>query len=248
MCVNSPCAPYRILSDSDRPALRLFPPVPVNNRTAHETTTLPTGGGPDGTSPILVRKGENVAYCVYAMHRRKDLYGTDAEDFRPERWDDANLPLYQDSVTAAWGYLPFNGGPRVCLGRKHTAFHRKFPHDCTLTCCGLALHLYRRLRPDGSVLYRRAPPADIPYDRHGRLSETAGAVLAGLFFAPWYRRLEDGNGAPENDTGYIDRGRLPREALESRALAHVTSMLVVTERDAKKEEWLADFAASSLFI
>lgn len=50
------------------------------------------------------------------MHRRKDLYGEDAEQFRPERWEE-DLPLFQDDITAAWGYLPFNGGPRVCLGR-----------------------------------------------------------------------------------------------------------------------------------
>lgn len=51
------------------------------------------------------------------MHRRKDLYGEDAEDFRPERWDDKDLPLYRNKTTAAWGFLPFNGGPRVCLGQ-----------------------------------------------------------------------------------------------------------------------------------
>ena len=68
-------------------------------------------------SPILVRKGENVGFCVYAMHRRKDLYGDDATDFRPERWEE-DLPLFRDEKTAAWGYLPFNGGPRVCLGRE----------------------------------------------------------------------------------------------------------------------------------
>ncbi|KAF7593473.1 hypothetical protein BBP40_011479 [Aspergillus hancockii] len=95
--------------------LRLYPSVPVNTRTAHKTTTLPTGGGPDRTSPILIRKGENVAFCIYAMHRREDLYGKDADDFRPERWDE-DLPLFRDEKTAAWGYLPFNGGPRVCLG------------------------------------------------------------------------------------------------------------------------------------
>ena len=92
--------------------------MPVNTRTVHRTTFLPKGGGPDGSSPVLVRKGDNVAFCVYAMHRRKDLYGEDAEHFRPERWGDKNLPLYQDEVNAAWGFLPFNGGPRVCLGRK----------------------------------------------------------------------------------------------------------------------------------
>ncbi|KKZ64976.1 hypothetical protein EMCG_09121 [[Emmonsia] crescens] len=96
--------------------LRIYPPVPVNTRTASQTTVLPTGGGPDGTSPVLIRKGENVAFCVYAMHRREDLYGPDAEDFRPERWDE-DMPLLRDEKTAAWGYLPFNGGPRVCLGQ-----------------------------------------------------------------------------------------------------------------------------------
>lgn len=94
-------------------ALRLYPSVPVNTRTARRTTFLPTGGGPDGTSPVLIRKGENVAFSVYSMHRRKDLYGEDAEEFRPERWDE-DLPEY----TKTWGYLPFSGGPRICLGRK----------------------------------------------------------------------------------------------------------------------------------
>ena len=51
-----------------------------------------------------------VAYSVYHMQRRKDLYGPDPLAFRPERWDRSEL------VDIGWGYLPFNGGPRVCLG------------------------------------------------------------------------------------------------------------------------------------
>ncbi|KAF1849641.1 cytochrome P450 52A11 [Cucurbitaria berberidis CBS 394.84] len=92
--------------------LRLYPSVPVNSRAALKTTTLPLGGGPDGQSPILIRKGEAVGYCVYAMHRRKDIYGEDALDFRPERWEDGQL--LRD---VGYGYLPFNAGPRVCLGQ-----------------------------------------------------------------------------------------------------------------------------------
>lgn len=99
-------------------ALRLYPSVPVNNRVALRTTTLPTGGGPDGRSPVLVRRGQAVAYCIYALHRQPHLYGDDSEEFRPERWDDKNMPLFQNETVANWGYLPFNGGPRVCLGRK----------------------------------------------------------------------------------------------------------------------------------
>ncbi|QDS75299.1 hypothetical protein FKW77_001309 [Venturia effusa] len=97
-------------------ALRLYPPVPLNTRTALRDTVLPLGGGPDGTSPLLIPKGGNVAFGVYTMHRRPDLYGLDAEIFRPERWDDPDLPLKKDKSLERWGFLPFNGGPRVCLG------------------------------------------------------------------------------------------------------------------------------------
>ena len=96
-------------------ALRLYPSVPVNQRTALRDTILPTGGGPDRKSPVLIHRGAAVAFSVYSLHRRKDFYGEDSEEFRPERWDE-DLGLYKDEVTKAWGYLPFNGGPRVCLG------------------------------------------------------------------------------------------------------------------------------------
>ena len=102
-------------------ALRLYPPIPVNARTAATTTMLPTGGGADRKSPILVAKGTDVAYSVYAMHRRQDLFGMDAEVYRPERWDE-RMPLSEDPMNAKWGYLPFNNGPRVCLGSE-SALH-----------------------------------------------------------------------------------------------------------------------------
>ena len=54
-----------------------------------------------------------IAYSVYHMQRREDIYGPDAGIFRPERWEDSKL----DHVK--WAYLPFNGGPRVCLGSKY---------------------------------------------------------------------------------------------------------------------------------
>lgn len=98
--------------------LRLYPSVPLNSRTAVQATILPTGGGPDGTAPVYVKKGTAVGYSVYSMHRRKDLYGSDAEAFRPERWD-PNVDNEVNLKNIGWGYLPFNGGPRVCIGRKY---------------------------------------------------------------------------------------------------------------------------------
>ena len=100
-------------------SLRLYPVVPFNSRVATKDTTIPSGGGPDGKSPILVRKGQPVDYSVHVMHRRKDLWGPDADEFKPERWLGRKV---------GWEYLPFNGGPRICLGRMSSLC----PHGCWL--------------------------------------------------------------------------------------------------------------------
>ncbi|CCX14453.1 cytochrome P450 [Pyronema domesticum] len=93
--------------------LRLYPSVPLNGRDCVRNTVLPVGGGPDGLSPVFVHKGMRVQYSVYAMHRRKDIYGEDALEFRPERWGDGS------KIGRGWEYLPFNGGPRICLGQQY---------------------------------------------------------------------------------------------------------------------------------
>ncbi|KAG5355743.1 Cytochrome P450 52A13 [Yarrowia sp. B02] len=91
--------------------LRLYPSVPVNVRYATRDTTLPRGGGPGESQPILVRKGSVVVYSVFATHRLKKFWGEDADEFRPERWG--------EGVARGWEYLPFNGGPRICLGQQY---------------------------------------------------------------------------------------------------------------------------------
>jgi cytochrome P450 len=89
--------------------LRLYPVIPFNRRCATKDTTLPRGGGKDGTSPIYIRKGQAVMYSTYVLHRRKDIWGEDAEIFNPDRW-------IRRKVT--WEYIPFNGGPRTCIGQQ----------------------------------------------------------------------------------------------------------------------------------
>ncbi|KAK2611687.1 hypothetical protein N8I77_005015 [Diaporthe amygdali] len=91
--------------------LRLWPPVPSNMRVAVTDTVLPRGGGVNGEEPVHVPKGCAITYTVYAMHRRQDLFGPDADKFRPERWEEGQ--------TYGWQYLPFNGGPRICLGQQY---------------------------------------------------------------------------------------------------------------------------------
>ncbi|KAK0906599.1 hypothetical protein LTR91_002641 [Friedmanniomyces endolithicus] len=103
------CRPLRHFLNE---VLRLHPTVPINSRSATRDTTLPRGGGPDGQSPIAIRKGQTVGFSVYIMHRRADLWGPDALEFRPERWGDEGRKV------PAWQFLPFLGGPRVCVGQQ----------------------------------------------------------------------------------------------------------------------------------
>lgn len=114
---HHPILVVEVRSYLDVIVLRLYPSVPLNSRHAVRATTLPHGGGPDGSKPIIVSEGEAVGYSTYELHRQKHLYGADAEAFRPERWDES-LPDDSNLKNIGSGYLPFNTGPRVCLGRK----------------------------------------------------------------------------------------------------------------------------------
>jgi cytochrome P450 monooxygenase len=63
------------------------------------------GGGPDGKSPIFIQKGDVVHCNRYIMHRDKDYWGSDAEEFYPERWE---------NLRPMWKFVPYGGGPRIC--------------------------------------------------------------------------------------------------------------------------------------
>ncbi|KAH6721361.1 cytochrome P450 [Leptodontidium sp. MPI-SDFR-AT-0119] len=97
------------LQHCNNEALRLYPVVPINSRFANRDTTIPRGGGKDGKSKIFIPKGTAVDYSVHAMHHRKDLWGEDVEEFKPERWQNRR---------PGWDFLPFNGGPRICIGQQ----------------------------------------------------------------------------------------------------------------------------------
>lgn len=96
--------------------LRLYPSVPFNVRLALKDTTLPHGGGPDGSLPMPVLKDTPCGYSTLLMQRRSDLYPpvsetfADPQVFSPERWFH-----WQPKP---WQYIPFNGGPRICIGQQ----------------------------------------------------------------------------------------------------------------------------------
>ncbi|KAF8217518.1 cytochrome P450 monooxygenase pc-1 [Mycena galopus ATCC 62051] len=94
--------------------MRLYPPVPSNLRESVNATTWPSA---DPTQPPLyIPAGTKVSYSVFLMHRRTDLWGPTADEFDPDRFLDARLRKYV--VANPYCFLPFNAGPRVCLGQQ----------------------------------------------------------------------------------------------------------------------------------
>ncbi|KAL2827176.1 cytochrome P450 [Aspergillus cavernicola] len=98
--------------------MRLYPVVPFNVRFSLKDTTLPRGGGPDGLSPVAVRAGTRVVYSTMIMQRSADNYDPpsspnyqDPSKFIPERWTSGWQPK-------PWHFIPFNGGPRICIGQQ----------------------------------------------------------------------------------------------------------------------------------
>jgi cytochrome P450 len=83
-------------------AMRLYPPVPSVGREALADCEI---GG------YRVLKGAQIAVVPWMTHRDRRWFGEDADQFRPERWDNdlaRRLPRC--------AYYPFVDGPRICIG------------------------------------------------------------------------------------------------------------------------------------
>lgn len=87
--------------------LRLYPPIPFEVKQAQQDTTLPDGTFLPATSVIL--------WCPWAMGRSSHIWGEDANEYRPERWLSEDGQVQHRSAAE---FPVFNGGQRLCLGKK----------------------------------------------------------------------------------------------------------------------------------
>ena len=76
--------------------------------------TLPYGGGPYGDQPVALAAGDSVVSVFGGVHRRPDIFGDDADRYRPERWQDLELGIGE--------FTPFSAGPRGCPGQDLAMF------------------------------------------------------------------------------------------------------------------------------
>ncbi|KAH9896681.1 cytochrome P450 [Cubamyces lactineus] len=112
--------------------LRLYPLTPIGHRQAYRDTTLPFSKpvrATDGSllDSVFIPKGTIVVYSISACNRNKELWGEDADEWKPERWL-APLPrtIEQASVPGPWAHLmTFSGGAHACIGYKFTLVEMK---------------------------------------------------------------------------------------------------------------------------
>ncbi|KAJ5900110.1 Benzoate 4-monooxygenase [Penicillium taxi] len=73
---------------------------------------IPAGSPPVTISGHTFGPGDVLSVPSYTIHRSKEIWGPDAEEFVPERWDPARLTPRQKAA-----FIPFSHGPRACVGR-----------------------------------------------------------------------------------------------------------------------------------
>ncbi|KAJ7053490.1 cytochrome P450 monooxygenase pc-1 [Mycena amicta] len=95
---------------------------------------------------------DETLYSVFLMQRRKDLWGPDADEFDPDRFLDERLKKYL--LTNSFQFLPFNAGPRICLGQQFAYNEMSFMLIRLLQAFS-AFHLDEEAFPPGA-----RPPAE----------------------------------------------------------------------------------------
>jgi cytochrome P450/NADPH-cytochrome P450 reductase len=164
--------------------LRLWPTAPAFTRQAREETTV-GGWGP-------FQAGQPIIALTPMLHRLPEVWGPDAEDFNPDRFEQQRRDALPPNA-----YRPFGSGQRACIGRQfalqeatlvlgmliqrfefvdHANYQLRIKESLTLKPDGLTITLRPRSgrtrgsapRPVEAVAIPRSPALTVaPTDRHG---------------------------------------------------------------------------------
>lgn len=92
--------------------LRLIPVVPYVFRRVDEEIVSNDG--------FIIPINTNIIVPIIKIHQNKALWGDDADQFRPERFEKERFQKIHQ-----YAFIPFTKGPRMCLGYKYAMYLMK---------------------------------------------------------------------------------------------------------------------------
>jgi cytochrome P450 len=91
-------------------SMRLLTIVPVITRKTNGVLKLSDG--------VILADGCHLGMLVDAMHHSPEIWGDDAGQFRPERFEG-------NAKATGQGFVPFGEGPRKCIGHRYATLSMK---------------------------------------------------------------------------------------------------------------------------
>ena len=139
-----------LLDQVIKESLRLYPPIHIGNRHVAQEMDFSEGKVP---------AGERLFYSIYLTQRDPAIW-ENAENFCPERFANG-------TKTPPLSYIPFGGGPRVCIGAAFGQAEARIviarllqTHKFDFTHHKIHAHMGATLEPRPGVkmkIYKRAP-------------------------------------------------------------------------------------------
>lgn len=117
-----------------REILRVEAPVGMSVRTSNVHDMVPLSKPIRSRSGKMIdsfpmQPGQQIIIPVAAYNKSTDIFGPDADEFRPERWLDGSLDRKDkegNASTGIWsGLLTFLAGPRACIGYRMALLEAK---------------------------------------------------------------------------------------------------------------------------
>ncbi|KAJ6543111.1 cytochrome P450 [Mycena capillaripes] len=112
-----------------RETMRVHAPVVFTQRMAMADDVLPLSKpyvDKEGKShdSLPIPKGQMIHIPILAVNTDKEIWGEDAAEFKPERWD--NIPDATSAIPGVWAnLLTFFAGPHNCIGFRFSLVEMK---------------------------------------------------------------------------------------------------------------------------
>ena len=139
-----------------REAIRLFPPAPAFARQPIEDVTV---------GEWEIPKGSLITISSYALHRDPRFF-PEPEQFNPDRF----TPGWEERIPR-YAYLPFGGGPRVCIGNGFAMMEARLVLATVAQCCKLSLESNTEITPKQLVTLRPSRAVRMRVEKRVQIEE-----------------------------------------------------------------------------